>query len=346
MVIFLIKKVMGKVYNFNEEQIKDIVNLYVNEMKSTRDISKKYNVDNSVIVKRLRDNNVEVVKGSAFSANYWIKRGLSEEESKRKVKEMKPNLVEYWLSRGFSFDESKLNTELHLMNTERAFIVKYGEVEGPKLFREKKIKEGKLNSQRSVEYWLNKGFSIEESKEKVSKSQNMFSFEKCVEKHGEEKGLKIFTERQNKWQESLLNNGNMKLGYSKISQELFYSILETYDLGYRDKIKFATHNGEFKLNNPKGGVYIYDFIDTVGKKIIEYNGDMYHANPKKFKENDTPHPYRKTKTSLEIWESDKNKLSVANDNGYEVLVIWDSEYRWGNKEKVIKKCLKFLKNEN
>jgi G:T-mismatch repair DNA endonuclease (very short patch repair protein) len=73
---------------------------------------------------------------------------------------------------------------------------------------------------------------------------------------------------------------------------------------------------------------------------------MFHANPKKYKESDTPHPYRKNKTSLEIWESDKNKLTTAEENGYEVLVVWDSEYRWGNKEKIIKKCLNFLKNEN
>ena len=49
---------------------------------------------------------------------------------------------------------------------------------------------------------------------------------------------------------------------------------------------------------------------------------------------------------MEIWESDKIKLMTAKNNGYDVLVIWDSEYRWGNKEKVIKKCLNFLKNEN
>jgi hypothetical protein len=337
---------MGKVYNFSENQINDMINLYVNEMKSTRFISEKYNVDNSVVVKRLKDNDVKIFKGSAFSVKYWIGRGLNEEESKRKIKEMKPNLIEYWLSRGFSVEESKLKTELHLMNTERAFIVKYGVEEGVKLFRERKVKEGKLHSPRSIEYWVNKGFSIDESKNKVSESQNKFSLLKCIEKYGEVGGKKIFTERQNKWQESLTKNGNIKMGYSKISQELFYNILETYEIGYKDKIKFATHNGEFKLDNPSGGVYIYDFIDVINKKIIEYNGDMYHANPKKYKKTDTPHPYRKNKTSLEIWELDKNKLTTAKNNGYDVLVIWDSEYRWGSKEKVIKKCIKFLKNEN
>ena len=337
---------MGNVYKFDENQINDMVNLYVNEMKSTRFISDKYDVDASVIKRVLIKNGIEIVKGSAFSVGFWVKRGLSEEESKQKIKEMKPNLIEYWLSRGFSNEESKLKTEQHLMNTERAFVLKYGEEEGVRLFREKKVKEGKLHSPRSVGYWINKGFTIEESKVKVSEGQNKFSFVKCIEKYGEEEGKKIFTERQNKWQESLTNNGNMKMGYSKISQELFYKILETYRVECKDKIKFATHNGEFKLENPKGGVYVYDFIDLTSNKIIEYNGDMYHANPKKYKKNDTPHPYRKNKTSLEIWESDKIKLMTAKNNGYDVLVIWDSEYRWGNKEKVIKKCLNFLKNEN
>ena len=121
---------MGKVYNFTENEINDIINLYVNEMKSTTYISKKYNVDKSVVIKRLKDNGVNLYNGSAFSVKYWVERGFTEENAKQKVKEMKPSLVEYWLSKGFSNEESKLKTELHLMNTERAFIIKYGESEG------------------------------------------------------------------------------------------------------------------------------------------------------------------------------------------------------------------------
>lgn len=336
---------MGKVYNFNEEQIKDIVNLYTNEMKSTKDISKKYNVDNSVIIKRLRDNNVEIVKGSAFSVNYWVKRGLSEEESKRKIKEMKPNLIEYWLSRGFSIEESKLKTELHLMNTERAFILKYGEEKGVKLFKDKKAKEGKLHSHRRIEYWINKGFSNEESKIKVSEAQSTFSLVKCVKKYGEEEGKKIFVERQKKWQESLYKNGHLKSGYSKVSQELFFELIKHYDnIENLNYIMFATKGGEFVLTSVEG-FYRYDFTDLLNKKIIEYNGDNYHANPDIFLTTDTPNPFRKNITSEDIWKKDEIKVKLANKHSFEVLVIWDSEYK-NNKEEVIKKCLKFLKNEN
>jgi hypothetical protein len=336
---------MGKIYNFNENQIHDMINLYVNEKKSTRFISEKYNVDNSVIVNRLKKNGITVSKGSAFSVKYWIGRGLSEEDAKQKIKEMKPNLVEYWLSRGFSAEESKLKTELHLMNTERSFILKYGEEDGIKLFREKKVKDGKLHSPRSIEYWINKGFSIEESKIKVSESQNKFSLVKCIEKYGEEDGKKIFTERQKKWQESLYKNGNLKSGYSKVSQDLFFDLLKYYenieDLNY---VMFAKKGGEFVLTSDEG-FYRYDFTDLLNKKIIEYNGDNYHANPDTYTISETPNPFRKNITSEDIWKRDSVKIKLANKYKFDVLVIWDSEYK-KNKEKVIEKCLKFLKNEN
>lgn len=336
---------MGKKCYFTENQIQDIVDLYVNEMKPTTFISKKYNVDTSTIVKRLKKTGINVVKGSAFSIKYWVERGLTEEESKKKVKEMKPNLVEHWLSKGFSLEDAKLQTELHLMNTERAFIIKYGEKEGVKLFHEKKIKEGKLHSPRSVEYWINKGFSVDESKIKVSEFQNTFSLVKCVEKYGEEEGQKIFSERQKKWQESLYKNGNLKSGYSKVSQDLFFELLKYYenieDLNY---VMFAKKGGEFVLTSDEG-FYRYDFTDTLNKKIIEYNGDSYHANPIIFTTTDTPNPFRKNITSEDIWRKDDIKIKLANRHNFDVLVIWDSEYR-KEKNEVIKKCVKFLKNEN
>jgi len=136
------------------------------------------------------------------------------------------------------------------------------------------------------------------------------------------------------------------MGYSKISQELFYELLNEYSFKERINIMFGTHNSEFKLNkcNSEGGIWLYDFTDVKNKKIIEYHGDMFHGNPKKYLPEDYPHPFRKSLTAQEMWDKDKRKLVAANKSGFEVLVIWDSEYRWGNKEKVINKCIKFLLN--
>jgi G:T-mismatch repair DNA endonuclease (very short patch repair protein) len=72
---------------------------------------------------------------------------------------------------------------------------------------------------------------------------------------------------------------------------------------------------------------------------------MFHGNPKKYRDVDYPHPFRKNITAQQIWDKDKRKIEIATREGFEVLVIWDSEYRWGNKKEIVNKCIKFLKNE-
>ena len=120
--------------------------------------------------------------------------------------------------------------------------------------------------------------------------------------------------------------------------------METYDIDNRNNIYFATHNKEYKLDKceSEGGIWLYDFTDINNKKIIEFHGDMFHGNPKKYKATDYPHPFRKTITAQKMWDKDKRKLDVAIEEGFGVLVIWDSEYRWGNKQEIINKCVAFL----
>jgi G:T-mismatch repair DNA endonuclease (very short patch repair protein) len=46
----------------------------------------------------------------------------------------------------------------------------------------------------------------------------------------------------------------------------------------------------------------------------------------------------------EIWNFDKTKISLIQNEGYRVLVIWENEYKQ-NTEKTIQKCIDFLKND-
>jgi len=61
-------------------------------------------------------------------------------------------------------------------------------------------------SPKRIEYWLEKGFSIEDGKEKISESQKTFSKEICIKKYGEKNGIKVFKKRQEKWVKSLSKN--------------------------------------------------------------------------------------------------------------------------------------------
>lgn len=54
---------------------------------------------------------------------------------------------------------------------------------------------------------------------------------------------------------------------------------------------------------------------------------MYHVNPKIYESSDTPHPFRKELTADDIWKSDKEKKETALYNDYEIMYVWDYEYR-------------------
>jgi hypothetical protein len=75
------------------------------------------------------------------------------------------------------------------------------------------------------------------------------------------------------------------------------------------------------------------------KKIIEYNGDFWHANPNIYPPNFI-NPRTKI-NAVDKWEIDRIKLQYAQDQGYEVLVVWESDFK-KNKEEIIKQCIQFL----
>lgn len=203
----------------------------------------------------------------------------------------------------------------------------------------KDINEYRLLSTQ-VEYYTRDGYSIEEAKAIISKLQNRFSLEICIEKYGLEEGTKRFEERQQKWLKSLHENGNLKMGYSKVSQELFDKILEHYSDLEKSNIYYALKSHEFSLyENNK--IYNYDFVDDKQKKIIEFNGDIFHANPNIYAPYDTPNPHRPNQTSEDIWMYDLGKMETAEKNGYEYFIVWEYTYRI-EPIIVLERCLKFL----
>ena len=77
----------------------------------------------------------------------------------------------------------------------------------------------------------------------------------------------------------------------------------------------------------------------LGTKIIEYNGDFWHANPLIYDENFI-NPVSKL-TATDIWDKEARKEDVANLHGYTMLRVWESDYK-NNKDKVIQDCINFL----
>ena len=201
-----------------------------------------------------------------------------------------------------------------------------------------------------VKYWIKKGYSEEDAKQKVSERQSTFTLEKCIAKYGEEEGTKRYIERQKNWsakieeqyQQGLFSkiphSQNSSI-YSKFEKDIVDSIIESLDIDINDIYCYKT--SQFRLENTnedcKNKIFSYDL--TIGNKIIEFNGDFWHMNPDVY-DSDYVHPYSNL-SAEEKWEIDEIKLNCAFQNGYDVLTIWEQEYN-ENKEATIQKCISFL----
>ena len=94
--------------------------------------------------------------------------------------------------------------------------------------------------------------------------------------------------------------------------------------------------------NSNKGFYVDCICDN---RIIEFNGDFYHANPELYEANSIiTISKKKIKSAKQIWKADEFKIKKLKELGYEILIIWERDINL-NKEKIINKCIKFLENE-
>lgn len=218
--------------------------------------------------------------------------------------------------------------------------------------KEKQIREYRQSDRDDrntcqVKYWIKKGYSEEEAKQKVSERQSTFTLEKCITKYGEEEGIRRYTERQTKWSAKIEEQYRQGLFsktpnfVSNFEMDMVDSIIDKLLLDLDIDDIYCYKNRQFILKNDneecKNYRFLYDF--KFENKIIEFNGDYWHMNPDIY-DSDVVNSYKNI-SAEEIWKIDEIKRQCALNNGYEVLTIWEREYI-ENKENAIQKCIEFL----
>ena len=90
-----------------------------------------------------------------------------------------------------------------------------------------------------------------------------------------------------------------------------------------------------------------DFYDLTRNKIIEFNGNYWHANPLLFESDSIINfPNKTYQKACDIWKSDQVRLNaIKEEMNCEILVIWESDFN-KNKEKSINDCISFLLKES
>lgn len=195
------------------------------------------------------------------------------------------------------------------------------------------------------EYWLDFANGDEVLASELYTKHQTKNLDFFIEKYGEDEGTSRHAAKTEKWLDTLANKSNEEMAQinsskvrksgsfsSKEERELL-SIIQEYDNETIDQLCLWYLDEQMTRR-----FFLYDI--SLNKKIIEYNGDFWHANPKMY-DHTFVNPYTH-KTQAETHLRDKIKNQVAIDHGYEVLTVWETEYKL-NKQKVITECIHFLK---
>lgn len=145
--------------------------------------------------------------------------------------------------------------------------------------------------------------------------QKTLNLDNFIRKYGKEEGSVRFQDYLDK---------RICLPASKSSQK-YFKILDKL-LNDEYKLYYFDKNGKEFSKLLSNGRYVYlDFYIKELNLNIEFNGDLFHANPKLFKDDDKPN-FLIDLTSKQIWEKDKEKLNLLKkDHNIDTIVIWEHE---------------------
>ena len=226
--------------------------------------------------------------------------------------------IKYWMNRGFTENASKEKISLLQKNNCRRHLEKNDLQEC---------------SHFSPKFWIKRGYSPEDAKKEVSKLQSKLS----------SRSTKFLGHVRTNEQKERISSSVKKMidvigkgrwashfgkfnGRSKIEIEFYNYIRENID-------------ASVKANVPLGH-YIVDVIK--GKKIVEFYGDFWHGNPSIFSECKKLYPYGKSAMLVgDIWKKDNERISCLKSSGYDVIIVWESEWN-KNKQECIDKIRQHL----
>jgi len=104
-------------------------------------------------------------------------------------------------------------------------------------------------------------------------------------------------------------------------------------------------NIDMKINYKiKNTSYFSDIFLTEKNKIIEVNGDYWHANPKFYKKNDIvrANDHGNIIKAKDIWNKEKTRTAKINSLGYNILTLWeyDIEKKFNKTKQIICEFIK------
>lgn len=115
----------------------------------------------------------------------------------------------------------------------------------------------------------------------------------------------------------------------------------TYSSGLEKRIKSILDDiGITYLSNSIINNKSFDIV--VDNKIIEIQGDFWHANPSKYKQDDILNFPGKKVIAKDLWKKDEDKKIMIENLGYKIFYLWESDINRMSDKEIIQKLLSLL----
>lgn len=208
--------------------------------------------------------------------------------------------------------------------TLKNMIKRWGEEEGAKKFSNYCKKQSYT---KSIDYYIEQFGEVEGPKKfnevNLKKAQTL---ENMVKKYGQEEGLQRYHDYKNK----------LKIFHSKEASDIF----EELDKEFKT-LEFLPKTREFSIANR-----FFDCYHRESNTVIEYNGDIWHANPKKFKDKfEFEKKYQSFNLNYDyIRGVNFQKEKLVESEGARLIILWESYYKT-HKSTIIKELSELLKSK-
>jgi hypothetical protein len=248
----------------------------------------------------------------SFTKRYGDEEGSRKWKAYRNKMSSKNTFGAFAERRGWTHDEwSDYNKRRAV--TLANLVAKYGEEEGTK--RWNTYCEKQRTAGNTIEYFIEKLGEVAGPIKyaEVCKAKGI-TLENMIRVHGRDAGVA----RYHSWLEA--TNGN----YVSLSASQF--VKDVVNMLPNDTI---FHEGVFgkEFCIWEDRVYMFDLVITSPvKKVVEFNGDFWHASPLKYGPDDVVKHRGGSKIAKDIWEADERKIQAIRKRGFEVLTVWESEY--------------------
>lgn len=185
----------------------------------------------------------------------------------------------------------------------------------------------------SKEFYLSKGFTIEEAEKAISEIQSKLSSNSSKfsgKKHSQKSKEKI---------SQSISTHIHKIGVSDWVSH--FGDLSEPKYKSNGEIEIFNYVNNITENCVEANVFIENYnVDLLYKnKIIDYFGVYWHCHPDFYK--DDYFHRQKNKFAYEIRDEDNKRIDLLQEMGYSVMIVWENDYI-KNKSETLNKVKQFI----